>query len=188
MSIKRILFFAVILLLMSSGLLYAQNTVKTKVGEPKGAEGGWPTTGIITQGPLGAYDHGPLHLNALDISNLSSPPIYSTFDGTVTEVHDCSAAGDCSLHYGNSVRIQNDTGGISLYGHLAVVEVASGQRVQKGERLGIMGTTGFSTGIHLHFELIGIPLAPPYIPHEVTPANCDSDDGISGIPCSPSPI
>lgn len=169
-------------------IVFAQtSSVRTKVGNPKGGDGGWPTTGIITQGPLGAFDHGPLHLNALDIANASSPPVVSAFDGTVTAVHDCSLAGDCSRGwggYGNSVEIQNNDGGTALYGHLSVIEVSTGQSITKGEEIGIMGTTGVSTGIHLHFELRGIPLAPPFIPQEVTPSNCDTPS----IPCSPGSI
>lgn len=160
------------------------STVRTKVGNPKGGDGGWPTTGTVTQGPLGAFDHGPLHLNAIDVANASSPPVYSAFDGTVVEVHDCSTAGDCSIHYGNSIKIKSNDGGVALYGHLAVTEVSNGQSVSKGEEIGIMGTTGYSTGIHLHFELIGLPLEPPYIPTEITPSNCDTPS----IPCNPGSI
>lgn len=182
------LFLPTILFLSYSVVVFAQtSSVRTKVGNPKGGDGGWPTTGIITQGPLGAFDHGPLHLNALDIANASSPPVYSSFDGTVSAIHDCSLAGDCSRGwggYGNSVEIKNNDGGSALYGHLSVIEVAAGQTVTKGEEIGIMGTTGVSTGTHLHFELRGIPLAPPYIPTEVSPSNCDTPS----IPCSPSSI
>lgn len=162
-------------------------TLRTKVGNPKGSEGGWPTTGYITQGPEGAYDHGPLHLNALDIANASSPPVYSSFEGVVVSVHDCSLEGDCSRGwggYGNSVEIHKVDGGSALYGHLSIIEVALGQSVSKGQEIGIMGTTGVSTGTHLHFEFRGIPLAPPYIPLEVTPSNCDTPS----IPCNPGSI
>lgn len=179
---------ALFVFLSNTMLALAQtSSVRTKVGNPKGGDGGWPTTGIITQGPQGAYDHGPLHLNALDIANASSPPVYSAFDGTVVAIHDCSQAGDCSRGwggYGNSVEIKNNDGGSALYGHLSVIEVSAGQTILKGEEIGIMGTTGVSTGIHLHFELRGIPLAPPYIPTEVSPPNCDTPS----IPCSPSSI
>lgn len=91
--IKRLLLLiAPIVFLSYTTIIVAQtSSVKTKVGNPKGGDGGWPTSGIITQGPDGAYDHGPLHLNALDIASGSSPPIYSVFDGTVTAVHDMTS-------------------------------------------------------------------------------------------------
>ncbi len=187
---KRLFLLLILYLFFLSygvGVFAQTSTVRTKVGNPKGGDGGWPTTGIITQGPLGAYDHGPLHLNALDIANASSPPVVSAFDGTVAAIHDCSLAGDCSRGwggYGNSVEIKNGDGVSALYGHLSVIEVSAGQTVAKGEEIGIMGTTGVSTGTHLHFELRGAPLSPPYIPTEVTPPNCDTPN----IPCSPGSI
>lgn len=168
--------------------LYAQNTVRTKVGEPRGVEGGWPTTGYITQGPLGAFDHGPLRLNAIDIGGgNSTPPVYSPYDGTVSEVHDCTLDGNCSRGwggYGNSVIVKLSDGGSALFGHLSVIMVTSGQSIFKGDQVGIMGTTGVSTGNHLHFELRGLPLAPPYIPADIIPANCD----VPSIACSPTSI
>ncbi len=186
---KNILFFVFLFfVIFVSKNVFAQNTVKTKVGEPKGATGGWPTTGTITQGPLGAYDHGPLHLNAIDIGGgNSTPPVYSPYDGTVFEVHDCTRDGDCSRGwggYGNSVVIKLPDGGSALFGHLSVILVSAGQSIYKGDQIGIMGTTGVSTGNHLHFELRGLPMAPPYIPEDVTPLNCDTPS----IPCSPSSI
>lgn len=185
---RFLLLIAPFVFLSLTAVVAAQtSSVRTKVGNPKGGDGGWPTTGIITQGPEGAYDHGPLHLNALDIANASSPPVVSVFDGTVTAVHDCSLAGDCSRGwggYGNSVEIQGNDGGTALYGHLSVIEVSAGQTITKGEEIGIMGTTGVSTGTHLHFELRGIPLEPPYIPQEITPSNCDTPS----IPCYPGSI
>lgn len=176
-----------ILLLAPSLASYASDTVRTKVGSPKGSDGGWPTTGFVTQGPLGAYDHGRLHLNAIDIANSSSPPVYSPFEGTVSAVHDCTLDGDCSRGwggYGNSVEIQVLGGGSALFGHLSVIMVGSGQSINKGDQIGIMGTTGVSTGTHLHFELRGLPLTPPYIPLEVAPLNCDTPS----IPCAPASI
>lgn len=188
---KKLIFniFSFFVFLSCVAFSFAQtSSVRTKVGNPKGGDGGWPTTGIVTQGPQGSYDHGPLHLNALDIANASSPPVYSAFDGTVGAVHDCSVDGDCSRGwggYGNSIEISNANGGGSaLYGHLSVIEAKVGQTVNKGEEIGIMGTTGVSTGTHLHFELRGIPLSPPYVPQEITPSNCDTPS----IPCSPSSI
>jgi len=186
-KLKTITTMLLLLLVLSTGNLLAQNTVRTKVGEPRGVEGGWPTTGIITQGPLGAFDHGPLHLNAIDIGSTGNPPIYSPYDGMVSEIHDCTLDGDCSRGwggYGNSVIIKLEEGGSALFGHLSVIMVTAGQPIFKGDQLGIMGTTGVSTGTHLHFELRGLPLAPPYIPVEISPANCD----LPSIPCNPGSI
>ncbi len=188
---RFLLLIAPLMFLSCATVVVAQtSSVRTKVGTPKGGDGGWPTTGIITQGPEGGTDHGPLHLNALDIANTGSPPVHSAFDGIVSEVHDCSADGDCSRGwggYGNSVQIKNSEGVIALYGHLSVIEVSVGQNVSKGDEIGLMGTTGVSSGTHLHFELRGAPMAPPYIPEPITPSNCDPDPPFN-IPCNPGSI
>lgn len=184
-----ILFLISSFFVASSFVANAANTVKTKVGTPKGVAGGWPTIGYLTQGPLGPTDHGPLHLNAIDIGNSSSPPppVTSPYSGTVSAVHDCSLDGDCSAGwegYGNSVQIQIE-GGTALFGHLSVIMVTAGQSVSPGDQIGIMGNTGHSYGQHLHFELRGLPMAPPYIPTDIVPLNCDPD---YNIPCSPISI
>lgn len=87
--------------------------------------------------------------SGLDIDNYTAnDPIYASESGTIM------IAGWNSGGYGNRVLIQH-TGGVQTnYGHLKKVLVKSGQKVKKGDVIGIMGTTGRSTGIHLHFEVI----------------------------------
>jgi hypothetical protein len=152
--------------------------------------GGWPTSGIITQGPLGAFSHARLARDteeALDIADPSGPPVYTTFDGTVI-VRDCVLDGDCSRGwggYGNSVEVVSNGGAFSaIYGHLSSFTVVNGQRVTAGDQLGFMGATGVSTGIHLHWGFRGIKMAPPNIPQDIVPLNCD----VPRIACSPSSI
>jgi murein DD-endopeptidase MepM/ murein hydrolase activator NlpD len=194
MFIKKLLAISfLVTFLLTPALVFAQqqtnsNTVTTKVGNPKTVSGGWPTTGILTQGPKGALDHVNIFngsgAEAVDIANSTGTPIHTTFAGTVIATHDCSAAGDCTLHYGNSVEIQNDAGGSVMFGHFSVVEVSVGQKVSQGQEIGLMGTTGNSTGSHLHWEFRGIPLAPPYIPQAIIPENCDTPS----IACTPASI
>jgi len=49
--------------------------------------------------------------------------------------------------------IDHNNGYRSIYAHLASIKVSAGQVVESGQKIGVMGTTGSSTGIHLHFEL-----------------------------------
>ncbi|KKU27001.1 MAG: peptidase M23, partial [Microgenomates group bacterium GW2011_GWC1_46_16] len=67
--------------------------------------------------------------------------------GTVVEV------AKTRVGYGNFVRVAHAGTASSLYAHLDEVKVAAGQKVTKGEALGTVGMTGWTTGPHLHFEL-----------------------------------
>jgi len=73
-------------------------------------------------------------------------PIYSTAPGTV------SFAGIRS-GYGNTVEIDHGRGFKTRYAHLNAMAVQPGQRIALGQRIGAMGTTGRSTGVHLHYEV-----------------------------------
>lgn len=55
--------------------------------------------------------------------------------------------------YGNVVSIQHDDGYYTIYGHLAMIKTNVGKQVKAGEQIGVMGTTGNSTGVHLHFSV-----------------------------------
>ncbi len=100
----------------------------------------WPTTGSITTYPVWYH-------MALDVANHAAPPILASDTGTVTYTG-CLAYG-----YGCHIIIDHANGYQTLYGHLSSIEVSAGQAVTKGERIGVMGSTGRSTGTHLHFEI-----------------------------------
>lgn len=150
------------------------------------AQGNWPTSGILTQGPLGAFDHADLKSrtgwDSIDVGSEggTNPPIYSSFAGTVTDAHSCVIDNTCSVHYGNYVIVNNGSFS-TMYGHLSQLRVSTGQQVSAGEMLGIMGTTGNSTGVHLHWEFRGAPMSPPNVPQAITPADCDYPNK----PCAP---
>ena len=100
----------------------------------------WPTTGVITQYPVWYH-------MALDIANPSSPAILAADSGTVVN------AGWSNVGYGNMVMIAHGNGYNTLYGHLSSISVSVGQSVGQGQQIGVMGSTGRSTGTHLHFEV-----------------------------------
>lgn len=83
--------------------------------------------------------------NAIDIAG--SGNILATESGTVV------SAGWQSGGFGNAVVIKHSNGLYSLYGHLASVSVKAGQSVTRGQVIGVMGSTGNSSGTHLHFEM-----------------------------------
>lgn len=100
----------------------------------------WPTTGYITQ-------YAVWYHMALDIANSSAPPILAADSGTVTYAN-CLGWG-----YGCHVIIDHANGYQTLYAHLSSYNVSVGQSVGKSQTIGIMGSTGRSTGTHLHFEI-----------------------------------
>ncbi len=100
----------------------------------------WPTTGIITQYPTWYH-------MAFDIASNALPPIIAADTGTVT------FAGCINWGYGCHVVVDHGNGYSTLYGHMSVISVNAGQAVNQGQQLGNMGSTGRSTGPHLHFEI-----------------------------------
>lgn len=88
---------------------------------------------------------GRMH-NGTDFAAGHGTPIYSTADGVI--IHAGWSSG-----YGRLVKIQHEFGIETRYAHLAQIRVQVGQRVSRGERIGDMGSSGRSTGTHLHYEI-----------------------------------
>lgn len=87
--------------------------------------------------------------NGIDlVNNNSNAPIYASADGEVI------VAGDANYFdwYGNWVVIKHSDGMYTGYAHLSSVNVSKGSTVTQGQQIGVIGTTGPSTGIHLHFQ------------------------------------
>ncbi len=88
---------------------------------------------------------GRMH-NGTDFAGSHGSAIYSTADGVV--VHAGWSSG-----YGRLIKIQHEFGIETRYAHLSRIRVQVGQRVSRGERIGDMGSSGRSTGTHLHYEI-----------------------------------
>ena len=82
----------------------------------------------------------------VDIANSPGTPILAVMDGTVIDSGPASG-------YGQWIRIKHDDGSVSVYGHMQTLNVAVGERVHAGQNIAGMGSMGFSTGSHLHFEI-----------------------------------
>src|SRR5438874_4859691 len=81
---------------------------------------------------------------------LFNQPVLAAADGVVTYA-DWQRSGCWTCGYGQEVLIDHGNGFITRYGHLSRIGVGAGQRVRRGQVLGISGTTGSSSGEHLHF-------------------------------------
>jgi len=110
----------------------------------------WPTAGRITQRFVW-YHQG------LDIANEAAPAVLAADAGKVI-----LAGWPDNKGYGNRVIIDHGNGYQTLYAHMSRIYVVSGQTVNRGDQIGQMGSTGRSTGTHLHFEVRqnGTPLNP----------------------------
>mgnify|MGYP001206229789 FL=1 len=116
----------------------------------------WPTTGVVT------LEFGVPHLpyqilhTGIDIANNKGTNITPFMGGTVTY------AAETKTGYGKHIIIDHGNNITSLYGHLDKILVYKGQTVTTDQVIGLMGTTGWSTGNHLHFQInvYGIPVDP----------------------------
>ncbi|MEK7068513.1 MAG: M23 family metallopeptidase [Patescibacteria group bacterium] len=105
---------------------------------------GWPVDGgVITQGL-----HG---FNGIDVGASYGTTVFAAAGGTVI----VARSGGYNGGYGSYVVIQHSNGTQTLYGHMSAVSVSPGQAVAKGAVIGKVGSTGKSTGNHLHFEVRG---------------------------------
>lgn len=119
----------------------------------------WPINGAITS--LYGYRRDPFNRNVtqfhngLDIRGNAGTPVGAAMAGRV------SAVGFDNI-FGNYVIISHHSGYRTLYGHLSVIRTRTGANVGLGERIGDVGSTGLSTGPHLHFTVYknGVTLNP----------------------------
>lgn len=131
-----------------SAMLYAGTEINTQreiaeeqARRPKVA---MPAFGSFTS-PF-AHRWGSFH-SGVDIASAAGSPIFAATDGVV--IDSGPAQG-----YGNWIRIMADDGTMTIYGHMQTLDVTKGERVHAGQKIAGMGSLGFSTGSHLHFEVL----------------------------------
>lgn len=111
---------------------------------PQGARGTgrfqWPAAGTLTQSYWWAH-------RALDIAAATGTPVYAADSGYVTFV------GWTDIGYGRLIIIDHGNGFVTYYAHMNSFSVVVGQAVTRGKLIGLMGSTGNSTGPHVHFEI-----------------------------------
>lgn len=120
----------------------------------------WPTPGNYCLTSQFHEARSYEYHDALDIGGYTGEPIYAANSGTVVSsygscTHSNSGSNwcNCGGGYGNFIWILHDNGYESIYGHMISIAVEAGDTVSAGQLIGFMGSTGWSTGPHLHFEV-----------------------------------
>lgn len=118
-----------------------------------------PSTKAKVTSPFGLRNHPILKRrkmhNGIDFGSGMNAHVYAAAHGKVL-------LAQYSNSFGNWIMIEHQNGYTSIYAHLNSMEVRKGQRVRKGDKIGLTGSTGRSTGPHLHYEvrLNGTPINP----------------------------
>lgn len=135
---------------LESRLSYVRKNVERREALAAATPSIWPAHGWLT-GQFGGRsdpftgEHG-FH-QGLDISTEKGQPVYATADGVVETA---AFTGD----YGNMILLDHGFGLQTRYGHLSAFEVKAGASVKRGDIIGLVGSTGRSTGSHLHYEIL----------------------------------
>ena len=124
-------------------VLSTQFRLAWPVAHPNISQGFGPSP-LLIEPPYGQYAH--FH-TGLDLADRQGTPIFAAADGVV------SLSGSNPGGYGNYVIITHTQGYATLYGHLQASLVKAGDVVIQGQQIALMGSTGLSTGPHVHFEL-----------------------------------
>ena len=111
-----------------------------------------PDLGDYFRSPTSGFNWGVIHgRNGVDVASACGTPIYAAADGNVA----LAPATGYNGGFGKFVKLVHPNGTESIYAHMSKVSAKAGVYVSKGDVIGLMGTTGRSTGCHLHFEVHG---------------------------------
>lgn len=128
---------------------------------PSGSGFAWPTPGFVNRSSEWFEDREVYNHGGIDIAGagIMGTPVVAAADGTVVATNSScthnwgkSYSCGCGGGYGNYVMISHAGGKMTVYGHLTSLTVSSGQSVSRGQVIGYVGSTGNSTGPHLHYE------------------------------------
>jgi murein DD-endopeptidase MepM/ murein hydrolase activator NlpD len=135
---------------LESRLRYVRRDVERQEQLAAATPSIWPAHGWLT-GTFGGrsdpFTGEPGFHQGIDISTEKGRPVIATADGTVMSA---SYTGE----YGNLVVLKHDFGLSTRYGHLTAFNIKPGQPVKRGDVIGYVGSTGRSTGAHLHYEIL----------------------------------
>jgi len=111
---------------------------------------GFGPTGYVFEAAYAGFAH--FH-TGIDLSVPLGTPVFAAADGVVVLARPMTDAAGALVGYGNCIIIQHDAGLKTLYGHLLAIGVKEGEQVKRGQLIGLVGSTGNSTGPHTHFEV-----------------------------------
>jgi len=139
---------------------YATCTLDEPIATPKGffIPLNCGSSAKISQGNFGSYSHQGKAKYAFDFAIPVGTPMTAMADGTVLHIYDKTGPGDPCYNgggsscfpYANLVVLLHGDGSTTLYKHLSKVSVSKGQFVARGTKVGLSGSTGYSTGPHAH--------------------------------------
>lgn len=111
-----------------------------------------PNLGDYFMQPATGYNWGRIHgRNGVDVANSCGTPIYAAAEGSVAIADGVGYNGG----FGKFVKLIHSNGTETLYAHATKLSVSAGEYAQRGQMIALMGSTGRSTGCHLHFEVHG---------------------------------
>ena len=135
---------------LENRLRYVRRDVEQREALASSTPSIWPARGWLTDGfgeRSDPFTGEQGYHQGIDISTEKGQPVYATADGTVDSA---SYSGD----YGNLIVLKHGFGLMTRYGHLSGFAVKAGQSVTRGDVIGYVGSTGRSTGAHLHYEIL----------------------------------
>jgi murein DD-endopeptidase MepM/ murein hydrolase activator NlpD len=161
-----------------TGIVTAPAAARASVSVPSRS----PLAAMVLTSGYGMRTHpvlgGRRNHKGLDLAAPMGTPVYAPADGLV-------ARADWFSSYGNYIQIEHGGELQTRYGHLSGFAVHAGDRVHKGDLIGYVGTTGRSTGPHLHYEVrvAGEAVDPtPYLAGEVSLASLGISEAAVGGP------
>jgi murein DD-endopeptidase MepM/ murein hydrolase activator NlpD len=111
---------------------------------------GFGPTAYVFEAAYAGFAH--FH-TGIDLAVPLGTPVFAAADGVVVLARPMTDATGALVGYGNYIIIQHDAGLKTLYGHLLAIGVKEGDQVKRGQLIGLVGSTGNSTGPHTHFEV-----------------------------------
>jgi murein DD-endopeptidase MepM/ murein hydrolase activator NlpD len=135
---------------LESRLNFVRHDVERREALASATPSIWPTRGGLTGffgGRSDPFTGEPAYHQGIDISTEKGQAVFATADGVVETA---AYSGD----YGNLIVLSHEFGLSTRFGHLSAFAVKPGQSVKRGDIVGYVGSTGRSTGAHLHYEIL----------------------------------